>query len=110
MRHYFLDGVEIPSSAVEGFLHTAKENKRDVCGACLKPITKGQEYIVLNRPNSYIFHKDHYLGDAFAAGCDIILGVATTAYQLCLGAPKRKGAKVICKKFVGTEVKTSGIV
>ena len=48
-RIYYLDGREIRSDIVDGFLHTRRIKGVDfVCMACGKPVLSGHKYVLLN--------------------------------------------------------------
>jgi hypothetical protein len=57
-RVYELDGVEIPSSGVAGFLHKARFEK--TCMMCNEVIPKGVKYIQLNIINADPLHVECY--------------------------------------------------
>ena len=57
-RVYELDGVEIPSSGVAGFLHKARFDK--TCMMCQEVIPKGVKYIQLNIINADPLHVECY--------------------------------------------------
>ena len=60
-RIYELDGKEIESSNVNGFIHKARTEKR--CMSCDITIKKGDKYILLNVMGVDPICYDCYLGD-----------------------------------------------
>ena len=109
-RIYLLNGREIDSGDVCVTLHKALKDKHDSCAICLKKVKADQEYLKMNTPFGYIFHKVCYFKDhLYYPQPSIIVGVGTRTHYPYGKRMGIKNTQVICKKFTVEDLRRVSI-
>jgi len=97
-RFYVLEGKEVDSDEVSGFLHKAR-TVRGKCLICDKSVKVGDEYVRFNyfdSPDPY--HLKCFIDDH--VGEDVILGIKIEKRKMWYGTTR---TYVVCKKFRAKE-------